>query len=180
MSKEKQNTPTNTPTQNQFTNCELKPCPFCGGEVELKDHTSNLYGFNGYEVRCKCGCGVKSHLCSEMRCQGNKISTPVTESGKAKALTDLVNLWNNAGYRKQEWISVDERLPDNDWGKHWKERKYYLVFTKPSGLMNVAVYGYKEHNWWIDRNSCVLDEKNYKKVTHWMPLPEAPKMKGGE
>lgn len=86
----------------------------------------------------------------------------------------------NAGYRKQSgWISVDERLPDNDWGKHWKERKYYLVFTKPSGLMNVAVYGYKEHDWWIDRNSCVLDKKNYKEVTHWMPLPEPPDMKGG-
>ena len=79
-----------------------------------------------------------------------------------------------------EWISVEERLPDNDWGKHWKDRNYYLVFTKPSGLMNVAVYGYKEHNWWVDRNSCVLDKKNYKEVTHWMPLPEAPKMKGGE
>lgn len=82
----------------------------------------------------------------------------------------------NAGYRKQSgWISVEERLPDNDWGKHWKERKYYLVFTKPSGLMNVAVYGYKEHDWWIDRNSCVLDKKNYNEVTHWMPLPEPPK-----
>ena len=76
---------------------------------------------------------------------------------------------------RAEWISVEERLPDNDWGKHWKERKYYLVFTKPSGLMNVAVYGYKEHDWWIDRNSCVLDKKNYKEVTHWMPLPEPPK-----
>lgn len=85
------------------------------------------------------------------------------------------------GYRKRsegEWISVRERLPENDWGKHWKERKYYLVFTKPSGLMNVAVYGYKEHDWWIDRNSCVLDKKNYKEVTHWMPLPEPPVMKG--
>lgn len=77
--------------------------------------------------------------------------------------------------RKDEWISVEERLPENDWGKHWKDRKYYLVFTKPSGLMNVAVYGYKEHDWWVDRNSCVLSKSNYKEVTHWMPLPEAPK-----
>lgn len=77
---------------------------------------------------------------------------------------------------KQEWISVEEKLPENDWGKHWKERKYYLVYTKPSGLMNVAVFGYKEHEWWIDQNSsCVLDKSNYKEVTHWMPLPEPPK-----
>ncbi|MBP3699654.1 MAG: DUF551 domain-containing protein [Oscillospiraceae bacterium] len=76
---------------------------------------------------------------------------------------------------RSEWISAEERLPENDCGKHWKDRKYYLVFTKPSGLMNVAVFGYKEHDWWIDRNSCVLDKKNYKEVTHWMPLPEPPR-----
>ena len=85
----------------------------------------------------------------------------------------------NAGYRKQgEWISVDERLPENDYGKHWKERQYYLVMTEPSGLMRVARYGYKEYGWWVDGHSYVLDERNYKRVTHWMPLPEAPK--GGE
>lgn len=86
----------------------------------------------------------------------------------------------NAGYRKQEWISVDERLPENDWGKHWKERKYYLVLTEPSGLMDVATYGYKEYGWWVDRHHCVLDEKSCKRVTHWMPLPEAPKKGGAE
>lgn len=92
--------------------------------------------------------------------------------------TEIAEAFVAKGWRKRsegEWISVEERLPDNDWGKHWKERKYYLVFTKPSGLMNVAVYGYKEHDWWIDRNSCVLDKKNYNEVTHWMPLPEPPK-----
>jgi hypothetical protein len=90
---------------------------------------------------------------------------------------DLYELY---GWRKQsEWISVDERMPENDWGKHWKERKYYLVITAPSGLMSVATYGSKDFGWWVDRHSCVLDEKNYNRVTHWMPLPQAPKMKGG-
>lgn len=79
------------------------------------------------------------------------------------------------GYRKQEWISVEERLPENDHGKHWKERQRYLVFTEPNGLMYVAKYGYKEYGWWTDNGGYVLDEKNYRKVTHWMPLPEAPK-----
>jgi len=82
------------------------------------------------------------------------------------------------GVTVQEWVSVEERLPDNDWGKHWKERKYYLVITAPSGLMSVATYGYKEFGWWVDRCSQVLDEKTYRKVTHWMPLPPPPK--GGE
>jgi hypothetical protein len=88
-----------------------------------------------------------------------------------KALTDY--------FKQTEWISVDERLPENDYGKHWKERQYYLVMTEPTGLMRVARYGYKEYGWWVDGHSCVLDERNYKRVTHWMPLPEAPKMKGG-
>lgn len=83
--------------------------------------------------------------------------------------------WENYFVPKQEWISVEERLPNNDWGTHWKERKYYLVITAPSGLMSVATYGHKEFGWWVDRCSQILDEKTYRKVTHWMPLPMPPK-----
>lgn len=84
-----------------------------------------------------------------------------------------------SGYRKQEWISVDDRFPENDYEKHWKERQRYLVYTEPNGLMYVAKYGYKEYGWWSDGSGYVLDERNYRNVTHWMPLPEPPKMKGG-
>ena len=79
------------------------------------------------------------------------------------------------GVTVQKWIPVTERLPENDYGKHWKERKYYLVRVNPSGLMYVAHYGYKEHNWWIDDHDCVLSATSFKEVTHWMPLPEPPK-----
>jgi hypothetical protein len=57
-----------------------------------------------------------------------------------------------------KWISVEERFPDID-GK-------YLVYTK-QGFIHVMYYhasgefGFEAWN-----------------VTHWMPLPEAPKMKG--
>lgn len=76
---------------------------------------------------------------------------------------------------KQEWISVDERLPENDWGKHWKDRNYYLVYTEPSGLMYVATFGFKEYDWWISNPERVLEQ-----VTHYMPLSQKPKMKGAE
>ena len=79
------------------------------------------------------------------------------------------------GYRKQEWISVEKRLPENDYGNHWKERQHYLVMTEPSGLMRVARFGSKEFPWWIDSHDTVMTSANYAKVTHWMPLPEAPK-----
>lgn len=80
----------------------------------------------------------------------------------------------------QEWISVKDRLPENDYGKHWKERKYYLVRYEPSGLMCVAHYGYKEYDWWIDGHYCVLSATNFKEVTHWMEISNLPQPPKGE
>lgn len=80
------------------------------------------------------------------------------------------------GVTVQEWIPVTEGLPQNDYGKHWKDRKYYLVIYQPSGLMCVAHYGYKQYDWWIDNYDCVMSAANYKEVTHWMPLPEPPRV----
>lgn len=65
-------------------------------------------------------------------------------------------------YRKQEWISVEERLPEKN--------GYYLVYT---------MYGYIEverYKTWDDDD---LDGGYWWEfeglVTHWMPLPEPPK-----
>lgn len=85
-----------------------------------------------------------------------------------------------SGVTVQEWISVKDRLPGNDYGKHWKERKYYLVRFAPSGLMCVAHYGYKEHDWWIDEHDCVLSATNFKEVTHWMEITNMPQPPKGE
>ena len=67
----------------------------------------------------------------------------------------------NAGYRKQEWISVDERLPEIE--------GTYLAYTSRRTIEIAHFYPYyvngkPQFDYWI---------------THWMPLPEAPKMKGG-
>ena len=74
----------------------------------------------------------------------------------------------------QKWISVKDRLPENDYGKHWKERQYYLVYLG-SGTMRVAKYGFEEYDWWITCDDRVLTEKYQAGVTHWIPLPEPPK-----
>ena len=67
----------------------------------------------------------------------------------------------NAGYRKQsEWISIDERLPD--------EQGRFLIVDK-EGQMNTAFYT-PRFGW--------FSHFRIKNITHWMPLPEAPK--GGE
>lgn len=72
-----------------------------------------------------------------------------------------------AGYHKQEWISVDERLPEES-GK-------YLCYST-SGVCGVLQYSFfhKRFNAYDESDkelveSCSID------VSHWMPLPEPPK-----
>ena len=90
----------------------------------------------------------------------------------------------NAGYRKQEWISVDERLPEIEgdartWGelKIRKSVRVLCACVQKSGKTFVKegyceVWGDSQRSYWKIPGS--ID-----KVTHWMPLPEPPKMKGG-
>ena len=65
----------------------------------------------------------------------------------------------NAGNRKQEWISVEDRLP----GRNGR----YLTHCNIEGQSLVCILYY-----------CKVGVFNEGTVTHWMPLPEAPQMKG--
>ncbi len=85
----------------------------------------------------------------------------------------------NAGYRKQEWISVEERLPETN--------VECLVAAKVGNGMVVDLGEYisyinnitKEQGYeWMITND--WDEGEGCEITHWMPLPEPPKMKDGE
>ena len=68
----------------------------------------------------------------------------------------------NAGYRKQSgWISVEERLPT------WEDGKV-MIYT-PYGI---SIAQKTTTNHWKGDNAIP------KLITHWMPLPEPPKMKG--
>ena len=70
-----------------------------------------------------------------------------------------------------KWISVKDRLPDNDKlcvieytfrGRHWGYQlsRYYI----PSNM--------KTHTWAFE-----FGNTQPTKVAHWMPLPELPKVK---
>jgi hypothetical protein len=63
------------------------------------------------------------------------------------------------GVTVQEWISVEEMMPEQD-GK-------YIVYTR-TGFTGMSYYYAIEGAFGFDRWD----------VTHWMPLPEPPK--GGE
>ena len=75
--------------------------------------------------------------------------------------TCMATAMYEAGYRKQEWISVDERLPDRC-GK-------YLVFTFDN---RVFVCHFADYYCNGD-----LQFDDYK-VTHWMQLPKPPRKEG--
>ena len=94
-------------------------------------------------------CNVKS--CVSVNCE---------ETWSAKKLY-------NAGYRKQEWISVDERLP--------KHSQKVLVCDDRQNMVTAMYVTFDNGGF----DWCTSVRLVYK-VAHWMPLPEAPKMKGGE
>ena len=71
-----------------------------------------------------------------------------------------------AGYRKQEWISVEERFPEGS--------TRVLAYSKKYNEVGVYYYGGADE-WW-DNDGWA--SAKYYEITHWMPLPEAPK--GGE
>jgi hypothetical protein len=61
---------------------------------------------------------------------------------------------------KIEWIDVKDRLPE-------KENEY-LVFG-----INVTTLNFIEGEWYSDVFNAIIDKKL---ITHWMPLPEPPKL----
>lgn len=112
----------------------------------------------------------------------------------------------NANYRKQEWISVDEMLPesgvhcilccdmkridgthsqyvcDGYLAERFKINAHYADDDCATEYNEEDDEYYLKEGWyeviknWDDYNSIAIGDT----VTHWMPLPEAPKMKGGE
>lgn len=69
----------------------------------------------------------------------------------------------NEGCRKQEWISVEDRLPE--------VRQRVLLYSYHDGINT----GYR-----ADEIGRFYVDKSYPyRPTYWMPLPEPPKMKGG-
>lgn len=76
----------------------------------------------------------------------------------------ILNLYKQ-GYRKQEWISVEERLPEENGRYLVCVDVSHLAFT---GLTMTVVMEYgKSHGFYLYSE----DEQ----VTHWMPLPQPPK-----
>jgi hypothetical protein len=72
-------------------------------------------------------------------------------------------------YRKQEWISVEDRVPEETCKCLIVDNHGIVFLSSYSGRYRAfnAIDEDEGDNWKMDN------------VTHWMPLPEPPKMKGG-
>jgi len=69
------------------------------------------------------------------------------------------------------WISVEERLPEN-------KDQWLLVCDGPDGAMvTMAWWKMPTGNYgWKQLNHCEHPNLREECVTHWMPLPDAPKI----
>ena len=100
-------------------------------------------------------------LCNN--CAGKESPCAVAKSGEmCRSIQREAESLYTAGYRKQKWISVEERLPENS--------NHYLVCAHThygTNFVTLALYTI----------SCGW---NGVRVTHWMPLPMPPKGDVGE
>ena len=94
--------------------------------------------------------------------------------GQINCVTHLALSLYDADYRKQsEWISVTERLPESG--------ASVLGYSEIVG--DIRCYDICKGRcdsilqWWSETGWATVDDLL---VTHWMPLPKPPEMKGGE
>lgn len=109
-------------------------------------------------------CG-EGHPCRDCQLYGKEISCVETLCKYALALIERLTA-ENAALREKvpQWISVEDRLPAD-------HLKRYLIAFKDAGgsIVDAARYipgiGWECCNWEVPQGL----------ITHWMPLPSAPK-----
>jgi hypothetical protein len=102
---------------------------------------------------------------------------PLISQYMGRPIDEVINLIRNS-----EWISVDERLPEPD----GIIRKWGELRIQPS-VRVLCACKQKSGKVFVKEGHCELWGSrvvwripgNIDVVTHWMPLPEATKMKGG-
>ena len=87
-----------------------------------------------------------------------------------KTLGDIADYLIARGVTVQEWISVDDRIPEND--------VMVIGYTPCDGFMFVGYY-HEEPKYdlkvWRIVTAMRSTKVMKKKVTHWLPLPQPPK-----
>ena len=76
---------------------------------------------------------------------------------------DIADKLISNGVTVQEWISVDDRLPEDD--------SDVLAYLKDGDKGRIYPANYAKGVWF----DCIFDIPVTNATTHWMPLPEPPK-----
>ena len=91
-----------------------------------------------------------------------------------------------AGYRRQEWISVDERMPEEKSVERlqWDSETLALLDADTdlvSDEVLVTVIDYEHEEKVFVATDCTVNGQwaNFYEVTHWMPFPAPPEINGG-
>ena len=124
---------------------ELKPCPFCGGEAEIEVNHTDYT--NGEHTTTY-----------EPKCNDCLLSRQPLQCKKT-----AINAWNQ---RQDGWISVEDGYP--------KEAGHYLCYAIVGSMSpKTRVMERRLSQSDIDRKSTNLGD--WVRLTHWKPLPGAPK-----
>ena len=129
-----------------------------------------INGKTAEEIKASIRCC--HHVCTE-KCSYYKTGIKISEcttpmSRDALALIEHLEAERDAALAKvPKWISVEERLPENE--GDYLVRKVHSYSDKDGySQIDVCIYCKMRDPEWIGcGNLC--------KVTHWMPLPESPK-----
>ena len=99
---------------------------------------------------------------------------------KIEGLADDVIYIIDHGVMVQEWISVDDRLPEKDgeylvwFGKRvFKQYAKVLSFAKDGETVDKYDLCNEKNVWFYDDSECGYIA--CRDVTHWMPIPRPPK-----
>lgn len=122
--------------------------------------------------RYECGDGYSMvHMLNNERIADHLIANGVTfKKLKGSKSTSLTNA--------PEWISVDERLPEDDLPKDSPQKtiKVFVALKAKNGITIRTQMRFKDYTY---RDGSRVDCWRWRyaagDVTHWMPLPEPPK-----
>lgn len=117
---------------------------------------------------------------SGFACGEESGSCELTDCRTCKA-RNLANGIYNAGFRKQSvWISVDDRLPEEDLPKDTERRSIRCLVATNKGSVKACVRQRYVLASTGELSPWCWSRDVFATPTHWMPLPEPPMMKGGE
>ena len=92
-----------------------------------------------------------------------------------KTLGDIADYLIANGVTVQEWVSVDDKLPENG-------QEVFVAYVFPFQNSLISKHFYSASIYHIDDGNGLVNRPHFEnegfhgmRVTHWMPIPQPPK-----